>query len=171
MSPEDPQYPFIYYHGDRPDLGGLRYSDIINLVNAISETDPDVLLEYLGRSFGHERIRANEPFVRELLEKAIHYYEDFILPTRRTPELTEAEWALVEEFEQLIERTDDAEEIQTGVFDIARAHGMQPKRFFQILYGVLLGSDSGPRIGGFVTLVGKDRIRELIRTAREKARS
>ncbi|MFS8639248.1 MAG: hypothetical protein LOD90_00240, partial [Symbiobacteriaceae bacterium] len=169
MKPDDPQYPFIYYRGDRPDLGGLRYSDIINLVNAISETDPDILLEYLGRSFGHERIRANEPFVRELLEKAIHYYEDFILPTRKTPELTEAEWAMVGEFEQLIERTDDPEEIQTGVFNIARAHGMEPKRFFQILYGVLLGSDHGPRLGGFVTLVGKERIRELIRAAREKA--
>lgn len=170
MPPDDPQYPFIYYHGDRPDLGGLRYSDIINLVNAISETDPDVLIEYLGRSFGHERIRKNEPFVRELLEKAVHYYEDFILPTRQTPELTEAEWAMVDEFEAMIQQTDDAEEIQTGVFNIARAHGMQPRKFFQILYGVLLGSDSGPRIGGFVTLVGKDRIRELIQAAREKAR-
>lgn len=169
MPHDDPQYPFIYYHGDRPDLGGLRYSDIINLVNAISVTDPDQLIEYLGRSFGHDRIRANEAFVRELLEKAIHYYEDFILPTRETPAMSEEEWAMVDEFEQMLDTTDDADAIQTGVFTIAKAHGVAPKAFFRTLYGVLLGAESGPRIGGFVLLVGKGRIKELIEAARTKA--
>ncbi|HWI53412.1 MAG TPA: hypothetical protein VNT01_14820, partial [Symbiobacteriaceae bacterium] len=166
MTKEDPQYRFIYYHGDRPDLGGLRYSDIISLVNAISVTDPDQLLEYLGRSFGHERIRQNEAFVREILVKAINYYEDFILPTREVPSLTAGEWALVEKFDHLIEQTDDGDAIQTGVFSIAKENGMAPKDFFKVLYGVLLGAESGPRIGGFVKLVGKERIRELIEKAR-----
>ncbi|HYF80385.1 MAG TPA: lysine--tRNA ligase [Symbiobacteriaceae bacterium] len=166
MTKEDPQYRFIYYHGDRPDLGGLRYSDIINLVNAISVTDPDQLLEYLGRSFGHDRIRQNEAFVRELLGKAINYYEDFILPTREIPSLTAEDWALVDKFDHLIEQTDDGDAIQTGVFTIAKENGMAPKDFFRLLYGVLLGAESGPRIGGFVKLVGKDRVRELISKAR-----
>lgn len=166
MAKDDPQYRFIYYHGDRPDLGGLKYSDIINLVNAISVTDPDQLIEYLGRSFGHERIRQNEPFVRELLAKAINYYEDFILPSREVPTLTDEDWAMVDEFDRLIDTTDDADAIQSGVFSIAKNRGHQPKEFFKALYGVLLGADSGPRIGGFVKLVGKDRIHELIAKAR-----
>lgn len=169
MPKEDPQYAFIYYHGDRPDLGGLRYSDIINLVNAISVTDPDQLIEYLGRSFGHERIRQNEPFVRELLEKAIHYYEDFILPTREVPALSPAEWEMVDAFVQLMDTTDEADAIQSGVFAIARSREMAPKEFFKLLYGVLLGAQSGPRIGGFVQLVGKERIRELIAAAKATA--
>lgn len=169
MTREDPQYRFIYYHGDRPDLGGLRYSDIINLVNAISVTDPDQLIEYLGRSFGRDRIRANEAFVRELLVKAIHYYEDFILPTRETPLLTDEQWAMVAEFDQLIDTTDDVDAIQTGVFSIAKERGYQPKDFFQMLYGVLLGASHGPRLGGFVNLVGKARIHELIAAARQQA--
>lgn len=168
MTKDDPQYRFIYYHGDRPDLGGLRYSDIINLVNAISVTDPDQLLEYLGRSFGHDRIRQNEGFVRDLLEKATNYYEDFILPTREVPTLTEQEWEMVEEFDRFIDTTDDADEIQTAVFNIAKNRGIAPKEFFKVLYGVLLGAQSGPRVGGFVQLVGKDRIHELIRAARQK---
>lgn len=169
MTKEDPQYRFIYYHGDRPDLGGLRYSDIINLVNAISVTDPDQLIEYLGRSFGHDRIRQNEAFVRELLEKAIHYYEDFILPTREVPELTEQEWEMVDQFDRLIETTDEIDAIQSGVFDIAKSRGMAPKDFFKVMYGVLLGASHGPRIGGFVKLVGKERIHELIQAAKAKA--
>lgn len=169
MTKEDPQYRFIYYHGDRPDLGGLRYSDIINLVNAISVTDQDQLIEYLGRSFGHESIQANEAFVRELLAKAINYYEDFILPTREAPSLTTEEWEMVAAFDQMIDTTDDADEIQTNVFSIAKAAGRQPKDFFRILYGVLLGATSGPRIGGFVKLVGKERIHALVAEARNNA--
>lgn len=166
MTRDDPQYRFIYYHGDRPDLGGLRYSDLINLVNAISVTDLDQLVEYLGRSFGHERIRANEGFVKELLVKAVNYYEDFILPTREVPVLTSEQWALVDQFDRLLDTSDDADGIQTGVYSIAKENGMQPKDFFKLLYGVLLGAESGPRIGGFVKLVGKARVRALIAAAR-----
>jgi lysyl-tRNA synthetase class 1 len=167
MSKDDPQYRFIYYHGDRPDLGGLKYSDIINLVNAISVTDPDQLIEYLGRSFGHERIKQNEAFVRELLGKAINYYEDFILPTREIPVLTDEQWEMVDEFDRLIDTADEIDAIQSGVFDIAKKRDHQPKDFFKALYGVLLGAESGPRVGGFVKLVGTDRIHELIAKARE----
>jgi len=169
MEPSDPQYQFIYYHGDRPDLGGLRYSDIINLVNATSITDADQLVEYLGRSFGMERIKANEKFVRELLTKAVNYYNDFILPTRRVPELSAEDWALIARFEQLIDETDDADAIQSGVYEIARSAGREPKEFFKVIYGVLLGAESGPRVGGFVKLVGKEKVHVLIAAAREQA--
>jgi len=169
MPKEDPQYRFIYYHGDRPDLGGLKYSDLINLVNAVSVTDKDQLIEYLGRSFGRERIDANEQFVRDLLTKALNYYEDFILPTREIPTLTAEEWEMVDEFDRLIDTIDAPDEIQTGVFSIAKARGYQPKNFFRVLYGVLLGAESGPRVGGFVQLVGKARIHELIEAAKAKA--
>ncbi len=171
MTKEDPQYRFIYYHGDRPDLGGLRYSDIINLVNAIGVTEPDKLIEYLGRSFGHDRIRQNEAFVRELLDKAINYYEDFIKPTRETPELTDEEWEMVDEFDRLIDTVDGAEEIQSGVFQIAKSRGVPAKQLFRALYGVLLGATSGPRIGGFVQLISKDRIHELIAKARAERKA
>jgi lysyl-tRNA synthetase class 1 len=166
MTKDDPQYRFIYYHGDRPDLGGLRYSDIISLVNAISVTDPDQLIEYLGRSFGHDRIQQNEVFVRELLQKAINYYTDFILPTREIPSLSVQEWEMVDEFDRLIDTVTDPDQIQTGVFTIAKSRGYQPKQFFRVLYGVLLGAESGPRVGGFVRLVGTERIHELIAKAR-----
>jgi lysyl-tRNA synthetase, class I len=168
MGKEDPQYPYIYFAGDRPDLGGLRFSDIVNLVSAISVTDPDQLLEYLGRSFGHERIRRHEAYVRDLLEKAINYYEDFILPTRHVPELKAEHWQMVDRFAALIERDASADEIQSGVFAIAREHGMEAKDFFRVLYGVLLGAESGPRIGGFVALLGREKVKELIGEARAK---
>lgn len=171
MPKEDPQYRYIYYHGDRPDLGGLRFSDLLGLVNAIGVTDPDLLRPYLERSFGHKQVGEHWGYVRELLEKAAAYHEDFVLPTRRVPDLTPEQWAVVDDFLALLDREESADGIQGGVFQIARDRGLPARDVFRILYEVLLGSDSGPRVGGFVTLIGKDRVRELVAQAREQARS
>lgn len=166
MSKEDPQYRFIYYHGDRPDLGGLRFSDLINLMSAIGISDPEQLWPYLERTFGHKAVGEHKGFVLELLEKARHYYEDFILPTRRVPELTPEQWALVDQFVALIEREEDAAAIQHEVYEIAKRNGLPAKEYFRLLYGVLLGAESGPRIGGFVQMLGKEKIQEIIARAR-----
>jgi lysyl-tRNA synthetase class 1 len=167
MPKEDPQYRFIYYDQDRPDLGGLRYSDLINIVNATSVTDIDQLLEYVRRSFGSQRIDQNRSFVRELLAKAVNYYQDFILPTRQMPQLTEEDWDLVDKFVELVKNEDDGDKLQTQIYEIAKANNRQPKDYFQMLYGVLLGAKSGPRLGGFVKLMGKEKILELIEKAKE----
>lgn len=172
MSKEDPQYPFIYFGGDRPDLGGLRYSDITNFMAAVGITDPDLIRPYLERTFGVERIGGNWAFVRELVEKAANYYEDFVLPERQVPKLSADEWAMVEKFLALLDapETAAAEDlatyVQNQVFEIAKVGGMAPKDYFKLLYGVLLGAQSGPRIGGFVQLLGIPKIKELIATAR-----
>ncbi|MFO7172502.1 MAG: lysine--tRNA ligase [Bacillota bacterium] len=168
LDPADPQYRFVYYHGERPDLGGLRYSDLINLMSAIGITDPDLLRPYLERTFGNARIGESWPYVRELLEKARNYYEDFILPTRRVPDLTPEQWALVDEFLALIDRETEPDRIQSGIFEIARAHGIPAREYFKLLYGVLLGADSGPRIGGFVHLLGREKVKEIVEAARQK---
>lgn len=166
MTRDDPQYRYIYFRGDRPDLGGLRYSDLINLVSATGLTAPDLLRPYLERSFGSSRVEANWEFIQDLLAKAANYYEDFILPERRVPELSAEQWELVDLFVDLIGREAAADAIQTGVFDIANGSGLAPKEYFKLLYGVLLGQESGPRIGGFVQLLGKEKIREIIARAR-----
>lgn len=162
----DPQYPFVYYHGDRPDLGGLRYSDLINLLTAIGVHPKEVLRPYLERTFGADRIAGNWEYVDDLLTRAINYYEDFILPNLQVPELTPEQWALVDQFEALIDRTESAEEVQYEVYEIAKAAGIPAKEYFRLLYSVLLGQESGPRIGGFVALVGRDQIKSLIARAR-----
>lgn len=163
---EDPQYPFVYYHGDRPDLGGLRYSDLINLIAAIGVTDSELLRPYLERTFGAERIAGHWGYVRTLLDKAVNYYADFIAPTRQVPQLSPEQWQLVDTFEALVDRTESAEAVQAGVFEIARAHELKARDYFALLYSVLLGQSHGPRIGGFVALVGRDKIKEILAYAR-----
>jgi lysyl-tRNA synthetase class 1 len=49
----------------------------------------------------------------------------------------------------------DAEELQSMVFAVGKAHGFEPLRdWFKALYEVLLGASQGPRFGGFIALYG-----------------
>lgn len=166
MDKDDPQYRFIYYHGDRPDLGGLRYSDLINLMSAIGISDPEQLWPYLERTFGHKAVADHKGYLLELLEKARNYHGDFILPTRQVPALTPEQWRLVDEFAALVERESDGAAIQHEVYEIARRHGLAAKDYFKLLYAVLLGAENGPRIGGFVAMLGREKIKEIIARAR-----
>jgi len=49
----------------------------------------------------------------------------------------------------------DAQELQSTVFAVGKAHEFEPLRdWFKALYEVLLGASQGPRFGGFIALYG-----------------
>ncbi|AFU57323.1 lysine--tRNA ligase [Candidatus Nitrososphaera gargensis Ga9.2] len=52
---------------------------------------------------------------------------------------------------------DNAKELQSKVFDVARNNGMEPKEFFTLLYRMFLNADRGPRIGNYFLDLGIDR--------------
>jgi len=54
------------------------------------------------------------------------------------------------------------EDIQTQIYDIARENSVEPKRFFWILYQIILSRDSGPRLGPFIIVIGKENIIRLL---------
>ena len=50
----------------------------------------------------------------------------------------------------------DDEELQGKVFETARAVGLKDKRAFVVLYRILISRKSGPRLGGFLNLLGNE---------------
>ena len=99
-------------------------------------------------------------------ERAIAYFEDFVRPTKTYRAPSDSERTALE---ALSARLSDlpvdasAEEIQTVVYEIGKAHDFEPLRaWFTALYEVLLGQSQGPRFGGFVALYGIEETRQLI---------
>lgn len=168
MARDDPQYPFIFFAGDRPDIA-LRFSDLISLAGVVGMPDPELLRPYLVRSYGEETVSANWGYLQELLRKATNYDQDFV--ERRRPTLSAQEWTLVDRFLDVVNRVDGAEAIQAAVYETARAAGVAPKDYFRLLYSILLGQESGPRIGNFVLLAGRERINTIINSARSDGQS
>ncbi len=50
----------------------------------------------------------------------------------------------------------DDEDLQSKVFETARSVGLKDKRAFVVLYRILISRKSGPRLGGFLNLLGND---------------
>ncbi|MHA1903683.1 MAG: lysine--tRNA ligase [Candidatus Thorarchaeota archaeon] len=56
----------------------------------------------------------------------------------------------------------DDEELQGKVFATAREVGLKDKRAFVVLYRILISRKSGPRLGGFLNLLGNEWVLERI---------
>ena len=156
--------------------------NLASVVNADDPADPVGLPGALraGRDAG-ERSRC----WRKLVEHAVHYYRDFVAPTKRFRLPTEAEReALAALMAALRDRAADLEAmppedrasaIQDLVYDAGRrepflqANKDGPmgvsRAWFNALYQVLLGQEEGPRFGGFVALYGIAGTIGLIETA------
>ena len=110
---------------------------------------------------------------------AIHYFRDFVLPTKKFREPTEAERAaltdLRDALSQLAGGRDAPKQIQDVVYEIGRREPFldQKKKakdgkpgvsldWFNMLYQVLLGQEKGPRFGSFVAVYGLQNTVDMI---------
>lgn len=110
----------------------------------------------------------NAPFLARLVEYAVKYYEDFVLPGKkyRTPDARERA-ALEDLAKRLAALPADAqsEAIQSEVFAAGKENGYEKenlREWFQAIYQVLLGQDQGPRFGSFIELYGIQPTIDLI---------
>lgn len=77
--------------------------------------------------------------------------------------LTENDRAFLREFTEVLkgEPIDD-EALQGKIFETARSVGLKDKRAFVVLYRVLISRKSGPRLGGFLNLLGNEWVLQRI---------
>jgi lysyl-tRNA synthetase class 1 len=98
---------------------------------------------------------------------AIAYYRDFVKPQKRYRAPNATERAALEDLLAALERPDtpsDAEALQNEVYEIGKRHGFANLRdWFKALYEVLLGQETGPRMGSFIALYGIEETKSLIR--------
>lgn len=62
-----------------------------------------------------------------------------------------------------------AEELHENVYTASKQSGINPKNGFKIMYKILLGKESGPRLGYFLTTLGKEFVVRRIKEAIERA--
>ncbi|MCB2045892.1 MAG: lysine--tRNA ligase [Novosphingobium sp.] len=149
----------------------VTYGLLLNLVGVLGpHATHEQVWSYLG-NYIHDADPAHHPELNNLIEPALAYNRDFVLPTlnRRAPSANEAA-ALRELDAQLATLDEDtsAEDIQTRVYEIGKdeAFGFDNLRdWFKALYEVLLGSSQGPRMGSFFALYGIANSRKLIEEA------
>ncbi len=159
----------------------LSFNLLLNLAGAAHADTKAAMWGFISR-YAPEATPENAPFLDRLADHALHYYKDFVLPTKRTRAPTGDEAAaladLAQELRDLAPRLQalpgaaKAEAIQTTVYDVGKRHPFPDlKAWFQTLYELLLGQTTGPRMGSFIDLYGIDETQTLILAALERRKS
>jgi lysyl-tRNA synthetase, class I len=142
-----------------PDYqAAINFSLINNLVAGLGTDHVDLIQGYLER---YDPLASDyRVFIRDLIEKSINYYRDFVVPHKqyRSPTGQEQRWLAELRDRVRAHPNEDEKELQAIPFEVARAFDVSPNQLFRAFYEVLLGQERGPRFGTFARLVGKDRV-------------
>jgi len=163
--------PVWHIHGGRPPESpdGISFSLLLNLVSVCHSDDPKAIWHYITRYNPHLTPDTSS-IMDDLIGYAIRYYRDFVLPSKSYRRATDDEIEALVDLRNALKampKTATGEDIQTRVYDIGKRHGCFPKLrdWFKALYQILLGQDSGPRMGSFIALLGVDEAVSLIERA------
>ena len=159
--------PVFHIHGHNVPASDMvvPFAMLLNLASVSAAEDKDKLWGFIQR-YAPDASPERNPQMDEAAGFAVRYYNDFVKPSKtyRSPDAKERA-----AMEDLIARLKvwegglDAEELQSMVFAVGKAHGFDPLRaWFTALYEVLLGASQGPRFGGFIALYGVDETIALI---------
>jgi lysyl-tRNA synthetase class 1 len=161
--------PAWHIHGGKPeginDLPIVSFALLLNLAATVQGEDESVLWGFLGR-YKPGLTAETSPALAKLVKHAVAYARDFVLPTKRYRQPTEEERAALLDLKAALRAAPadaDAEALQTMVYEIGKRPAFpELKAWFQTLYEVLLGQSTGPRMGSFIALFGRDETAALI---------
>jgi lysyl-tRNA synthetase class 1 len=163
--------PVWHIHAGNPPKADnpVTFAMLLSLVTASNAENAETLWGFIGR-YRPGVTKETHPHLEKLVDYAIHYYRDFVLPTKRFREPNETgRAALIDLRDALSQLAPDAsaEEIQNVVYEVGRRepfldHKKKAKdgkpgvtlEWFNMLYQVLLGQEKGPRFGSFVAAYG-----------------
>ena len=171
--------PVWHIHGGNPPApdNPVPFAMLLSLVTASNAENADTLWGFIGR-YRPGVTRQTHPHLAALVDYAIHYFRDFVLPAKRFREPSAAERAaLIDLRDALSQLPADApaEIIQEVVYEVGRREPFldQKKKakdgkpgvsldWFNMLYQVLLGQEKGPRFGSFAAAYGVQNTIDMI---------
>jgi lysyl-tRNA synthetase class 1 len=171
--------PVWHIHGGHPPKADnpITFAMLLSLVTASNAENAETLWGFIGR-YWPGVTKKTHPHLEKLVDYAIHYYRDFVLPTKKFREPSEAERAALIDLRDALSQLPaaaPAEEIQNVVYEVGRREPFldQKKKakdgkpgvsldWFNMLYQVLLGQEKGPRFGSFVAAYGTQNTIDMI---------
>lgn len=154
----------------------IQFSMLLNLVSASNAENAETLWGFIGR-YWPGVTPASHPKLGRLVEYAIHYFRDFVLPAKKFREPSDQERATLQDLRDALSGLPadaSAEDIQNVVYEIGRREPFLDQKkakdgkpgvsldWFNMLYQVLLGQEKGPRFGSFVAVYGLKNMVDMI---------
>src|SRR5712672_975424 len=171
--------PVWHIHAGAPPApeAPISFTMLLNLVSASNAENAETLWGFIGRYWPGVTPQSH-PHLDALVSYAIHYYRDFVLPTKTFREPSEVERAALTDLRDALAQLPanaKAEQIQDVVYEIGRREPFLDEKkkakdgkpgvsldWFNMLYQVLLGQEKGPRFGSFAAVYGLKNTVDMI---------
>jgi lysyl-tRNA synthetase class 1 len=171
--------PVWHIHQGNPPKSDMpvTFSMLLTLVSSSNAENAETLWGFIGRYRPGVTARTH-PKLDAMVGYAIHYFRDFVLPTKKFRQPTDSERAALTDLRDALAQLPaeaTAEHIQDVVYEIGRREPFldQKKKakdgkpgvsldWFNMLYQVLLGQEKGPRFGSFVAVYGLQNTVDMI---------
>ena len=144
----------------------MNYSMMLNLASVCNTDSPKILWGFITKYTNDKNL---DPWMENLINKALNYYKDFIKPYKKYRKPNEHETSALNALMLRLSKLDNQsseEIIQSEVYEVGKEFNYTELReWFTTLYETLLGQKQGPRMGSFISLYGCDKTIELIKMA------
>jgi lysyl-tRNA synthetase class 1 len=133
----------------------IPYSLVLKLARLASKGSEAEFIRVKLKEYGY--LDKGENGLKERINYALNWIEDFA-EERQEIIFTKEEVEMLNAVIIQLRKAQTHEEYQSVVFNAAKAINLKPKDVFSVVYKVLIGKDQGPRLGPFITLIGKENV-------------
>lgn len=100
--------------------------------------------------------------VEQLIHLAGNYSDDFEEDERVQLQLNDATKKALRQLIDVLEASNEPEDLQNTIYSISKENGVPPKEFFMALYQIILSANRGPKIGPFIIDIGRKKVAQTI---------
>ena len=160
--------PIWHIHSGSPKKfqSDITFNSLTNLVSMCNTDDKKIIWGFVNQ-YDPSISPENNPEFDKLINCAINYYNDFVLPNKKYLNIDSNNKDVFKEIREVlkskIDENSSAEDIQTLLYEVGKNHQFENlKDFFKVVYQVLLGQEQGPRLGSFIKLYGISKTIKII---------
>ncbi len=148
---------FEFIHLLKPPVKGIHvpYNIMVEIAKILPEKNQSKFAVEKLKEFNYKVDAKSKKEIAKRLGYAKNWNEDFLKQERIEVKLTAGEKTAIKDLIEIIKKERDGEKLQTKIFNMAKANEIKPKKFFKVLYQILLNSNKGPRLGPYIVDIGK----------------
>ena len=151
----------------------VSYMLVVKLAQ-IYKNNPDRSRHVISKLLEYGAITESDEQIEHLVNLAARYADEFADEKSEHDNMNNIEQSIRDallEIAQLFDSIKDTrnvegglpDQIQTTIYNTAKSNDIPPKDIFSVLYGIILGSSRGPRIGPLIVDIGVEHVAQLIR--------
>jgi len=137
----------------------VSYRLLIELAKIFKEKRTELVMKKL---IEYGVIKNSDPQIENLITLAGNFSDDFDEQEKVDVQIDDSTKNALRELSDLLASESEPEDLQNSIYQIAKKNNVQPKDFFQILYRIILSTTRGPKIGPFISDIGRKKVSQIL---------